>query len=135
MSRVHEGSSRPTERDRTLRAVDTIAAIATAPGAGAIGILRISGPSASAIAVALLGTLPEPRQAKLSRFLDAGGDAIDQGLALWFPGPGSFTGEDLLELQGHGGPRVLDLLLERVLELGARPARAGEFSERAFSQR
>ncbi|WP_462322931.1 tRNA uridine-5-carboxymethylaminomethyl(34) synthesis GTPase MnmE [Halochromatium sp.] len=112
--------------------IDTIAAIATAPGAAAIGILRISGPGASAIALAMLGSLPEPRLAKLCPFRDSAGDAIDQGLALWFSAPGSFTGEDLLELQGHGGPRVLDLLLERVLELGARPARPGEFSERAF---
>lgn len=112
--------------------VDTIAAVATAPGTGAIGILRISGPAASQIAEQVLGALPQPRLATLRRFLDSQGQAIDQGVALWFRAPHSFTGEDLLELQGHGGARVLDLLLERVLELGARPARPGEFSERAF---
>ncbi|MFP4061455.1 MAG: tRNA uridine-5-carboxymethylaminomethyl(34) synthesis GTPase MnmE [Halochromatium sp.] len=110
----------------------TIAAIATAPGTGAVGIVRVSGPAAGEIGRALFGTLPAPRQAVLRGFVDAQGEVIDQGLALWFPAPGSFTGEDLLELQGHGGARVLDLLLARVLELGARPARAGEFSERAF---
>ncbi|MFW6258699.1 MAG: tRNA modification GTPase, partial [Halochromatium sp.] len=110
----------------------TIAAIATAPGTGAVGIVRVSGPAAGEIGRALFGTLPKPRQAVLRGFADAQGEVIDQGLALWFPAPGSFTGEDLLELQGHGGARVLDLLLARVLELGARPARAGEFSERAF---
>lgn len=111
---------------------DTIAAIATAPGAAAIGILRISGPAACSIAERLIGRLPKPRQAALRGFIDAQGDAIDQGLALWFPAPNSFTGEDLLELQGHGGQCVLDLLLARVLKLGARQARPGEFSERAF---
>ncbi len=80
----------------------------------------------------MLGNLPAPRQASLRCFRDDAGEVIDQGLALWFPGPGSFTGEDLLELQGHGGPRVLDLLIARTFELGARPARPGEFSERAF---
>ncbi|MEA3638387.1 MAG: tRNA uridine-5-carboxymethylaminomethyl(34) synthesis GTPase MnmE [Lamprobacter sp.] len=111
---------------------ETIAAVATAPGIGAIGILRISGPGAGSIATAIIGPLPGPRKAVLRDFVDAQGEAIDQGLALWFPAPASFTGEDLIELQGHGGPAVLDLLLERVLELGARQARPGEFSERAF---
>ena len=111
---------------------ETIAAIATAPGTGAVGIVRVSGAAAGDIGRALFGTLPKPRQAVLRGFVDAEGEVIDQGLALWFPAPGSFTGEDLLELQGHGGARVLDLLLARVLELGARPARPGEFSERAF---
>ena len=99
---------------------------------GAVGIVRVSGPRAGAIGASLLGRLPAPRQASLRHFRDSAGEVIDQGLALWFPAPGSFTGEDLLELQGHGGPRVLDLLIARVFELGARPARAGEFSERAF---
>ncbi len=119
--------------DESIRASqDTIAAVATAPGAAAIGVLRISGPASGDIAEQIIGALPQPRFASLRRFVDAQGGAIDQGVALWFRAPHSFTGEDLLELQGHGGPKVLDLLLERVLELGARPARPGEFSERAF---
>lgn len=115
-----------------MAATETIAAIATAPGAGAIGIVRISGPAARAIAEGVLGAVPSPRVAVLRDFLGEHGEPLDQGLALWFPGPGSFTGEDLLELQGHGGPRVLDLVLARVLVLGARLARPGEFTERAF---
>jgi tRNA modification GTPase len=111
---------------------DTIAAIATAPGRGGIGIVRVSGPAVAAIATGILGKLPPPRYARLARFLDAARQPIDQGLALYFPAPHSFTGEDLLELQGHGGPVVLDLVLRRTLELGARSARPGEFSERAF---
>lgn len=124
--------ARADEGSITSAAVDTIAAVATAPGTAAIGILRISGPGAGRIAEQVIGALPPPRLASLRCFLDAEGQAIDQGIALWFRAPHSFTGEDLLELQGHGGVRVLDLLLERVLELGARPARPGEFSERAF---
>jgi tRNA modification GTPase len=115
-----------------MSARDTIAAIATPPGVGAVGILRISGPAAGAIADALLGRRPQPRLATLATFRDANGGAIDQGLALYFPAPRSFTGEDVLELQGHGGPVVLDRLLARLLGLGARLARPGEFSERAF---
>jgi len=111
---------------------DTIAAIATAPGRGGIGIVRVSGPACSAIAEALLGHVPAPRTAELRRFRDAAGEPIDEGIALYFPGPASFTGEDVLELQGHGGPVVMDLLLRRVLELGARAATAGEFTQRAF---
>jgi tRNA modification GTPase len=111
---------------------DTIAAIATAPGRGGIGIIRVSGRDCRAIARALLGRVPEPRVAELHRFADAAGEAIDEGLALYFPGPASFTGEDVLELQGHGGPVVQDLLLRRVLELGARAAHPGEFTQRAF---
>ncbi|MGB5834643.1 MAG: tRNA uridine-5-carboxymethylaminomethyl(34) synthesis GTPase MnmE [Thiohalocapsa sp.] len=111
---------------------DTIAAVATPPGHGGIGVIRVSGPATTSIATALLGRLPEPRHAAFRRFLDSAGEAIDSGIALYFPAPHSFTGETVLELQGHGGPIVLDLLLTRVLELGARPARAGEFSERAF---
>ncbi len=111
---------------------DTIAAIATPPGRGGIGIVRVSGPAARRIAVAVIGREPAPREATLCRFLDDRGEAIDTGLALFFPAPRSFTGEDVLELHGHGGPVVLDMLLERLLALGARLARPGEFSERAF---
>lgn len=111
---------------------DTIAAVATPPGIGAVGIVRISGPLVPDIAVALLGRLPAPRRALLADFTDADGEPMDQGLALYFAAPHSFTGEHVLELQGHGGPVVLDRLLGRVLSLGARAARPGEFSERAF---
>lgn len=112
--------------------MDTIAAVATPPGKGGIGVIRLSGPAVPTIAAALLGKLPTPRQAILRRFRSNDGEVIDEGIALYFPAPHSFTGEDVLELQGHGGPVVMDLLLARVLELGARPARPGEFSERAF---
>jgi len=111
---------------------DTIAAIATAPGRGGIGIVRVSGRGCRSIAETLLGRVPQPRAAELHRFLDAAGDAIDEGLALFFPAPASFTGEDVLELHGHGGPVVMDLLLRRTLELGARAAEPGEFTQRAF---
>ncbi len=110
----------------------TIAAIATPPGCGGIGIVRISGPATRRIAEGLLGELPGPRHASFAHFLDASSQPIDQGLAIFFPAPHSFTGEDVLELHGHGGPVVLDMLLSRALELGARLARPGEFSERAF---
>ncbi|MDZ7803370.1 MAG: tRNA uridine-5-carboxymethylaminomethyl(34) synthesis GTPase MnmE [Thiohalophilus sp.] len=113
-------------------APDTIAALATPPGRGGVGIIRVSGPACAAIAGAVLGHLPRPRQAEYLPFYDSAGQAIDTGLALWFPRPHSFTGEDVLELHGHGGPVVMDMLLTRVIELGARLARAGEFSERAF---
>lgn len=113
---------------------DTIAAIATPPGRGGIGIVRLSGPSAHGIGQAILSreTALPPRQALFGRFWAADGVAIDEGLALYFQAPRSFTGEDVVELQGHGGPVVMDLLLRRTLELGARMARPGEFSERAF---
>ncbi|MEM7281594.1 MAG: tRNA uridine-5-carboxymethylaminomethyl(34) synthesis GTPase MnmE, partial [Pseudomonadota bacterium] len=111
---------------------DTIAAIATPAGIGGVGIVRVSGPWVSNIVEALLHRALPPREAMFARFCDASGETIDQGLALYFKGPNSFTGEDVLELQGHGGPVVMDLLLKRVLELGARPANPGEFSERAF---
>ena len=111
---------------------ETIAALATPPGRGGIGIIRVSGHGVPDIARALLGRLPQPRQAVLHGFRDTDGSLIDQGIALYFPAPSSFTGEHVLELQGHGGPVVMDLLLAQVLELGARPARAGEFSQRAF---
>jgi tRNA modification GTPase len=115
-----------------VTASDTIAAIATAPGIGAIGIIRISGPLAPTIAEQILGRIPKARQAYLSAFEDIDGNPIDRGLVLFFPGPRSFTGEDVLELQGHGGPIVLDQVLRGVLASGARLARPGEFSERAF---
>ena len=111
---------------------DTIAAIATPRGRGGVGIVRVSGKACAEIANAILGQVPEPRHACFSHFKDACGGSIDEGIALFFPAPRSFTGEDVLELQGHGGPVVMDLLLARVLELGARLARPGEFSERAF---
>jgi len=111
---------------------DTIAAVATAPGRGGIGVVRVSGPAAAAIAEAVLGDCPPPRRAVHRAFRDADGQLIDDGLALYFPAPHSFTGEDVLELHGHGGPMVLDLVLARCVDLGARLARAGEFSERAF---
>lgn len=111
---------------------DTIAAVATAPGRGGVGIVRVSGPEARQIAEAVLGKLPEPRYAFYGPFLDENRDTLDEGIALYFPGPNSFTGEDVLELQGHGGPVVLDFLLQRCVQLGARTARPGEFSERAF---
>lgn len=112
---------------------DTIIAQATAPGRGGVGILRISGPLACEVARTVLGKLPKPRYADYLPFRDVDGSVLDQGIALWFPGPNSFTGEDVLELQGHGGPVILDLLLKRILILtGIRIARPGEFSERAF---
>ena len=111
---------------------DTIVAIAGAPGRGAVGIVRLSGPEVPQMARILLGELPPPRHARLARFLDARGEAIDQGIAIHYPAPASFTGEHVLELFGHGGVLVLDLLVQRALELGCRPARPGEFSERAF---
>jgi tRNA modification GTPase len=111
---------------------DTIAAIASAPGRGAVGVIRVSGPGVPQIAIGILGTLPAARRARLSNFLDAQGRSVDEGLALYFPAPASYTGEDVLELQGHGGALVVDLVLKRLLELGCRMARPGEFSERAF---
>jgi tRNA modification GTPase len=113
-------------------AADTIVARATPPGRGGVAIVRLSGPAVPEIACRLLGELPAPRVATLRDFPDASGEPIDTGLALYFPAPHSFTGEHVLELQGHGGPVVCDLLVERLLALGARLARPGEFSERAF---
>jgi tRNA modification GTPase len=111
---------------------DTIVAIASAAGRGAVGIIRVSGPRVPQIAADMLGALPAPRRAQFSNFLDARGGSVDQGLALYFPAPASYTGEHVLELQGHGGALVLDMVLKRLLELGCRMARPGEFSERAF---
>lgn len=110
----------------------TIAAIATPPGRGGVGIVRVSGPNASAIAEQILGFTPKPRYAHYAKFLDADSKVLDEGIALYFPAPHSFTGEDVFELQGHGGPMVLQLLLKRVYACGAQPASAGAFSERAF---
>jgi tRNA modification GTPase len=115
-----------------LSDLDTIAAIATAPGQGGIGIVRISGPHVPTIAEQIIGRLPQPRYATFARFRDGEQQVIDEGIALYFPAPDSFSGEHVLELQGHGGPVVMDLLLQRVLQLGARMAHAGEFSRRAF---
>ena len=116
----------------TLPASDTIAAIATAPGQAGVGIVRVSGPRAKAIAAAMLGYTPKPRYAHYGPFLDQKNELIDEGIGLFFPNPHSFTGEDVFELQGHGGTVILDLLLREVCQLGARLARPGEFSERAF---
>ena len=110
----------------------TIAAIATPAGRGGIGIVRVSGPGCRDIAEKLLGSVPAPRVAVLRAFLGPEGEAIDEGIALHFPAPHSLTGEDVLELQGHGGPVVLDMLLRHVLALGARQAEPGEFTQRAF---
>lgn len=111
---------------------DTIAAIATAPGRGGVGVIRISGSNLLPFAFALTGKNPKPRFATLANFLAADGATIDSGLLLYFPNPASFTGEDVLELQGHGGPVVMQMLLGRCLDLGARLAEPGEFSRRAF---
>ena len=111
---------------------DTIAAIATPPGNGGVGIIRISGDAAVQIAAGLSKKSLKPRLASFTHFLDAEHRIIDSGLLIYFPGPSSFTGEDVLEVQAHGGRVVLDMLLRRVLELGARLAQPGEFSQRAF---
>ena len=111
---------------------DTIAAIATATGHGGIGVVRISGPDLSVFARTLLGRVPIARTAIRTTFRDREGRVLDQGLVLYFPSPGSYTGEDVIELHGHGGPVVMRLLLGRCTELGARLARPGEFTERAF---
>ena len=112
--------------------VETIAAQATPSGRGGVGIVRVSGPAAHNIAITILGHCPKPRYAEFLRFHDVNQSVIDEGIALYFPAPHSFTGEDVLELQGHGGPVVMDLLLQSVIACGARLARPGEFSERAF---
>jgi len=112
--------------------LDTIAAIATPPGNGGVGIIRISGALVPEIAKHLTNKKLTPRLAQYSSFTDEDGSVIDSGILLYFPGPASYTGEDILELQGHGGSVVLDMLLRRVLSLGARLANPGEFTERAF---
>ena len=111
---------------------DTIVAIATAAGRGGVGVVRLSGLDVLPFINSLIGKPLLPRRATYSVFSDAEGEAIDEGVALYFPGPSSFTGESILELQGHGGMVVLDRLVRRCVELGARVARPGEFSERAF---
>jgi tRNA modification GTPase len=113
-------------------AADTIVAAATPPGTGGVGIVRVSGDDVERIARAMLGSLPEPRTATYRSFRNQAGERVDVGLALYFPAPASFTGESVLELHGHGGPVVISLLVDAVLELGARQAEPGEFSKRAF---
>ncbi|MCH4248634.1 MAG: tRNA uridine-5-carboxymethylaminomethyl(34) synthesis GTPase MnmE [Acinetobacter populi] len=116
-----------------LTTTSTIAAIATPPGRGGVGVIRLSGPKAFIIAEALTAKiLPKARMAGFRQFLDESGDVLDEGLVLCFPNPHSFTGEDVVELQGHGGPVIQNTLLARVLQLGATAAKAGEFSMRAF---
>jgi len=112
--------------------IDTICAVATPPGVGGIGVVRLSGPASAAIAQKMCGLLPPPRQATLVSFRDKARQVIDQGLLLYFAAPASFTGEDVVEMQAHGGTQVMNMLMRRALELGARTARPGEFSERAF---
>ena len=111
---------------------DTIAAVATPPGRGGIGVVRISGTGVLQIAERVIGTIPLARVATLTRFKDASGAAIDEGIAVYFPAPHSYTGEDVLELQGHGGPVVVGMLLSACLDAGARLAEPGEFTRRAF---
>lgn len=111
---------------------DTIAAIATAQGRGGVGVIRVSGRNIEALACGILPRMPVARQATYSSFLDESGDPLDQGIALYFSAPHSYSGEEVLELQGHGGPAVLQMLLQRCLDLGARLARPGEFTQRAF---
>jgi len=111
---------------------DTIVAAATPPGRGGIGIVRLSGPAAQRIATGVLGTLPPARRAVFAAFRDAEHQTVDAGLALFFPGPNSYTGEDVVEFHGHGGPVVVEFLVTRLVELGARRATAGEFTQRAF---
>jgi tRNA modification GTPase len=112
--------------------VDTIVAAATPPGRGGVGIVRVSGPKVPEIAAVILGELPLPRRATFARFLDAHQETIDAGLALFFPAPHSYTGEHVLELQGHGGALVIESLVARVIEIGGRRALPGEFTQRAF---
>jgi tRNA modification GTPase len=111
---------------------DTIAAIATAPGSGGIGVVRVSGPASSRVAAGVLGHCPPPRHAGYLPFRDAEGGLIDRGMAIYYAGPHSYTGEDVLELQAHGGPALMQLLLQRCLQLGARQAEPGEFTRRAY---
>ena len=111
---------------------DTIAAVATPPGRGGVGVIRVSGPGVERLFEPLLGKKPSPRNALFTPFWNADGERLDQGIALYFPGPKSFTGESVLELHAHGNPVLLDLILARLFELGCRPARPGEFTERAF---
>ena len=111
---------------------DTIAAVSTPPGKGGVGVIRVSGDQVDFVIKQVLGRKIDARIAKFLPFLDKDGSILDSGLALYFPAPHSFTGEDVLELQAHGSPVVLDLIMRRILSLGVRMARPGEFSERAF---
>ena len=115
-----------------MSSTDTIAAVATPPGRGGIGVVRVSGPDTRSLIQALCGHALVPRRAQLCHFQDDDGSTIDQGIALYFPAPNSYTGESVLELQGHGGPVVMQRLLRRCLALGARMAAPGEFTQRAF---
>jgi len=112
--------------------MDTIVATATPPGVGGVGVVRLSGPQVEEIAHSMLGDLPAPREATLTSFRNAAGAELDSGVALYFPGPASFTGESVLELQGHGGPVVMSTLVDAAIDLGARLAEPGEFTKRAF---
>lgn len=116
----------------SLQNADAIVAIATAQGRGGVGVVRISGGDISSFADGILGRLPKARHATYANFLDDKGDILDQGIALYFPAPHSYTGEEVLELQGHGGPAVLHMLLQRCVELGAGLAQPGEFTRRAY---
>ncbi len=111
---------------------DTICAIATPRGVGGVGIIRVSGPLVKTIATNIIGQIPKPRFAHFSTFINENKDVIDQGISLYFPAPNSFTGEDVIEFQAHGGPIILDQIMQEILACGARIARPGEFSERAF---
>jgi tRNA modification GTPase len=111
---------------------DTIVAAATPPGRGGIGVVRLSGPAAQSIATGVLGTLPAARRAVFAAFRDAEHQTLDAGLVLFFPGPHSYTGEDVIEFQGHGGPVIIEAVIARLIELGARRANPGEFTQRAF---
>jgi tRNA modification GTPase len=128
----HAGSRGEGEGPPLTTGGETIAAVATPPGRGGIGVVRVSGALAASIAQAIAGFLPQPRHAALASFRAADGALIDEGLALYFPAPHSYTGEDVLELQGHGGPVVMHVLLRRCIELGARLAAPGEYTRRAF---
>lgn len=120
------------DNNTQLLETETICAIATPPGVGGVGVIRVSGPLSKGIAEQILGIPLQARRAHFARFKDDQGQTIDSGIALLFTAPASFTGEDVLELQGHGGPQIIQMLMSRILALGARPARPGEFSERAF---
>ena len=132
MAHQPHARSRGEGQGPALTGGDTIAAVATPPGRGGIGIVRVSGARAREIAAAVLGLVPPPRQALHSRFRAQDGSALDEGVAIFFAGPASYTGEDVLELQGHGGPVVVRELLRRCIELGARLAEPGEFTRRAY---
>ena len=120
------------DRQGAREAGGTIVACATPPGRGGVAVIRVSGEAVRAMTAEILGELPPARSACLVSLTDSSGELLDRGLALFFPAPNSFTGEDVLELQVHGSPVVCDLLVARICELGARPAGPGEFSRRAF---